>query len=319
MKVMRSILSVVALATLIGAGSAGAQDTNRRDIERRLRELREEMRELERQLGGSADWNVMTYSGLPRVLALSSSRAQLGVYVQQQADEETDAIGAVLSGVVDGGPADEAGLQEGDIITSFDGEQLAGRYPAARRGESEPAKKLIDLVAGMDPGDEVTIGYRRDGQDRTTTVTLEDRSPLLSVGRSVEVPWVESPSPRVAIRSVGPEGNILTILRGGIWADIELVALNEELGRYFGTNDGLLVIQAPDGVDLQGGDVILNINGREARTPSRALRILQSYEPGETANVEIMRDRRRMTVTITVPERQDPERGSWEGLWERRY
>jgi PDZ domain-containing secreted protein len=324
MKFKRYLLSLAALATVVVATPATAQDTNRRDIEERLRALRAEIRDLEGQLGSGRTADVFTYSGFPRVLSISSNRAQLGVYVQQRADEETDEIGALLSGVVTDGPADEAGLQEGDIVTTFDGESLVGRYPAARRGESEPGKKLVDLVGDMEPGDQVVIGYRRGNESRTATVTLEDPGSghTIRTGVLAGTPWVTTTNPRVRIEAVGPEGNFLTILRGNLWSDMELVALNEELGAYFGTSEGLLVIQAPDqdGVDLQGGDVILSINGREARTPSRALRILQSYEEGETAQIEIMRERRRMTVTITVPERdEDAVFDGWAGMWRQRF
>ncbi len=107
------------------------------------------------------------------------------------------------------------------------------------------------------------------------------------------------------------EGNRLGVtvlsLWGDRWADIELVRLNEGLGRYFGASDGLLVISPPDNdeLDLQAGDVILGIDGREPRSPSRALRILRSYEEGETVNIEIMRDRNRMTISFVVPEREN--------------
>ena len=105
-------------------------------------------------------------------------------------------------------------------------------------------------------------------------------------------------------------------LWGDRWADIELVRLNEDLGRYFGTSEGLLVISPPDNdeLDLQAGDVILGIDGREPYSPSRALRILRSYEEGETINIEIMRDRNRMTVSYVVPEREN----NWSRFESRR-
>ena len=50
----------------------------------------------------------------------------------------------------------------------------------------------------------------------------------------------------------------------GLFAGMELVVVTPELGRYFGTEYGLLVIRAPDdqAIDLQDGDVI-----REDRRP----------------------------------------------------
>jgi serine protease Do len=89
------------------------------------------------------------------------------------------------------------------------------------------------------------------------------------------------------------------------WLDMELVTLNEELGSYFGTTQGVLVVRAPEetSLNLRSGDVILDIDGREPSSPSHALRIMRSYEPGETMRIEVMRDKRRQTITATVPER----------------
>jgi serine protease Do len=89
------------------------------------------------------------------------------------------------------------------------------------------------------------------------------------------------------------------------WLDAELVTLNPELGEYFGTTKGILVVRAPrEGtLGLRSGDVILSIGGREPSSPSHALRILRSYEAGERVNIEVMREKRRQTVTATVPER----------------
>lgn len=66
-----------------------------------------------------------------------------------------------------------AGLEAGDIIVSFAGEVLTGRYPPPDPDESEPAIKLIDLVRDHDPGDEVTVEYRRSDRTQSTIVTLD--------------------------------------------------------------------------------------------------------------------------------------------------
>jgi hypothetical protein len=304
------LLTIAAMAIGLGTAPMAAQEREqRRELESRLRELREQLREVERQLrdvGGSTSF----FGG---VFMLSTNRAQLGVLVQVEADSETDRIGAFLQSVTEGSAAEEAGLQEGDIIISFDGERLAGRYPAADPDESAAAKKLIDLIGDKDPGDEVTIEYQRDGETHSTVVTLDERDSLLQT-YSVMRPPQGFPQMRVpsvpALRFFGDSSRFgVTVLSlwGDRWADIELVRLNEDLGRYFGTSEGLLVISPPDNdeLDLQAGDVILGIDGREPHSPSRAMRILRSYEEGETINIEIMRDRKSMTISYVVPEREN--------------
>ena len=85
---------------------------------------------------------------------------------------------------------------------------------------------------------------------------------------------------------------------------MEMVELNESLGRYFGTDSGLLIIKAPkeNAYQLQDGDVIKNIDGRTPGDLRHAIRILSSYQSGETVNIEILRDKRKQTVTVEVPD-----------------
>jgi hypothetical protein len=88
------------------------------------------------------------------------------------------------------------------------------------------------------------------------------------------------------------------------WGDMELVPMTEGLSRYFGTSEGLLVVRGPedDGIEIQDGDVILAISGRTPNSPEHAIRILSSFEPGETIEFALMRDRLRETVDYVVPE-----------------
>ena len=169
MRKTRFILTITALMVGFGVMPMAAQEQEqRRELERRLEELRQQMRDVEsqlREIRGDANF----FRG---VVSFSSNRAQLGVFVQTEADPETDDVGALLQSVTESGAAEAAGLEDGDIIISFDGERLAGSYPAADRDESEPAAKLIDLIGDKEPGDEVTIEYQRDGQTHSTVVTL---------------------------------------------------------------------------------------------------------------------------------------------------
>jgi S1-C subfamily serine protease len=98
------------------------------------------------------------------------------------------------------------------------------------------------------------------------------------------------------------QGNIFLVSRGP-WGDVELVSLTPALGEYFGTDAGLLVVRAGrmGELGLRDGDVILEIAGRQPQSPEHAMRILASFEPGESLQASIMRQRRRETVSVTVP------------------
>jgi C-terminal processing protease CtpA/Prc len=160
MKAKRLLLSVAFLAAAgLWTAPVNAQERDRdrrRELEERLRELREEIEEIETEMGRRR-WDVAFRGAFDRtepfrVLTFPRNRARLGIVVRTAADDETDRIGAVIESVTSDGPAEEAGLRAGDAITSFDGETLVGRYPAAGPDESEPARKLIDLVGLHDRG-----------------------------------------------------------------------------------------------------------------------------------------------------------------------
>jgi len=77
---------------------------------------------------------------------------------------------------------------------------------------------------------------------------------------------------RVAVPPFSGRGWFAFHGRGG-WGDMELVPLTEELGRYFGTDKGLLVVRAPedDDLKLKDGDVIQRIDGREPQSVAHAM------------------------------------------------
>ena len=88
---------------------------------------------------------------------------------------------------------------------------------------------------------------------------------------------------------------------------MELVNLNPDLGEYFGIKEGILVVKAPadSGLPLKGGDVILAIGGRKPSSASHTMRILRSYEAGETVTIDVMRKQKRTSVTWHVPSQED--------------
>ena len=71
--------------------------------------------------------------------------------------------GVVVLSVVDGGPADEAGLRPGDVLVRLGEEVL--RSP----------EDLLGSLRRLNPGDSVTIEFLRGGELQTTEATLADR------------------------------------------------------------------------------------------------------------------------------------------------
>lgn len=232
------------------------------------------------------------------VFSFSGNHGRIGVIVNTAANGDSDKIGARIDGVTPGGPAAKAGLKAGDIITKFNGASLAG-VRAEDEDESGPGMKLVQLAHDLDPGDTVQVEYRRGGDTKKATLVAEE----VSYSREFRFP----PTPELAF----PRGDMMiepgmggfSFCFGEGWCDLNLVRLNPDLGEYFGTTEGLLVIKAPadSSLPLKSGDVILSIGGRKPTTVEHAMRILRSYDTGETVSIEIMRKQKRMTLSWKVP------------------
>lgn len=71
-----------------------------------------------------------------------------------------DAHGVIVGGVQNDGPAEKAGLKEGDVIQTLNGNKIENWF------------KFRTSIATSEPGSEVTLGIIRDGKKKTVTVTL---------------------------------------------------------------------------------------------------------------------------------------------------
>jgi hypothetical protein len=247
---------------------------------------------------------VRVESGPLAGFSFSDNRGRIGVIVDTRADATGDKVGARIEGITPGGPAEKAGLKAGDVITRFNTTALGG-VSAEQDDDSGPGIKLIELARSLDPGDTVQVDYRRGNDNRKATIVAED----LSWSRSFEggdlhglLERLNEMMPRLRGR---PGGEFSFMF--GPWGGIEMVKLNPDLAEYFGTREGVLVVRAPEDstLSLKGGDVIQSIAGRKPTSPEQAMRILRSYDPGETVAIEVLRKQKRVTVTWKVPEHED--------------
>jgi S1-C subfamily serine protease len=110
------------------------------------------------------------------------ARPRIGISVDVGQSARRDASGAMVTDVVDDGPADDAGIRRGDLITSLDGQSLLQPLAGSDAEDdfdldrSIPVQRLLAIAAELEPGQAVEIEYTRDGTPRTTTVEAEDLS-----------------------------------------------------------------------------------------------------------------------------------------------
>ena len=308
MKTLKILIPVT--ATLLFAGQAAAQNetlSTREAVEIREAEIQRRLEEAEQRMAEAAQQIAkLTRERLPqiqrharRIEIINSDRPRLGVAIG--GDDEGPVEGVQIVGVTPGTAAADAGLRAGDIITSVNDESLS----ADNSGQAN--EKLLDFMQGVEEGDTLDLEYLRDG--KVGSVQVEPRT------SAVNVFAFGGPDGTFKVPAV-PDVQVPRHLADGLrqhfvfdWTtdglgDMELVELNEGLGRYFGTNEGLLVVSAPsaNSYKLEDGDVIQKIDGRTPSSVRHAMRILGSYQAGETLELQIMRDQKRRMLEVEIPD-----------------
>ena len=266
--------------------------------------------------------------GQMEVLVRDSAKgAMLGVSLGGWADGSVEGLN-VMS-VSPGGPAERAGIRSGDMLTAFNGEALASE------SGQQSYERLRERLAEIEPGSEVSVGYRRGGDDAEVRIATGAWTQIFAQRNG---DWQEGIARRAREWArmanswrgtgdnvdidvdVGGDGNgarrIVRLRRspasaltfyGMAWrlGGLQVAELTPALGEYFGADRGLLVVRAPDDEDvpLEDGDVIRKIGGREFKDARHATRILRSYEPGEQVELEVIRHKRARVLNFQLPDR----------------
>jgi len=255
-------------------------DAKLAEAQARLERAAHDVAELTSEIGGPLMDKFMVFNGE------GPSRAIIGV----QLDPESGKEGARIQEVSPGGPADEAGLHVGDVITAINGTEVKG---------DSPARRVMQLMHKVAPESKVNVHVTREGKPRDFVITA--RRGAVSFGLQhppiPPIPPMPPGFPEAGVSTFGP------VMIHGQLGDMELATLTPQLGRYFGTEKGVLVVRAPKDFKLEDGDVILAIDGREPSSGSHATRILSSYQAGEKITIKVMRQQKTVNVETTLPDR----------------
>lgn len=86
------------------------------------------------------------------------------------------------------------------------------------------------------------------------------------------------------------------------WNGLNLASVDAQLGRYFGTDKGVLVLSTGPALgELQAGDVIQRVDGQAVDTPRAVMDALRDKPADSTVPVDYLRDRKPGTTRVTVP------------------
>ncbi|MCY3963502.1 MAG: M20/M25/M40 family metallo-hydrolase [Acidobacteria bacterium] len=105
----------------------------------------------------------LEFAKVERTLQQGGSRDTVRAYTGTIPDYASEVEGLLLGGVMEGGPAAEAGLEAGDVIVEFAGQTIANIYDYTY---------ALDAVKIDEP---IEVVYVRDGERHTTTLTPRAR------------------------------------------------------------------------------------------------------------------------------------------------
>ncbi len=122
-------------------------------------------------LGGAIPGN-MAKSVAEQIMAKGKvQRSWLGLDLQPRFKSSNDERGVLIAGVLEGSPADKAGLQAGDLLV-----RLAGKPVDVRYDEQMP--DFMRLGAGLPIGKEVKAIVKRNGRELTLRLTPQERDEI---------------------------------------------------------------------------------------------------------------------------------------------
>jgi serine protease Do len=218
-------------------------------------------------------------------------RAFLGVYPQNLDNDLKEyhktEHGVLISSLAGGGPAEKAGLKQGDVVLSMDGEKM------------EDEQQFRRFLNGKKPGDAVKIRILRSGRERSYTVVLGDRSDFESVLQ-----------PNAPGRPQWREP--LRVERRGAFLGVTATDLTDAQKKRFDLEDGAYVDLVAEGspaekAGLKEGDVITAFDGRPVENAAELYERIREAEPGKEALVEVLRKGGLETVTVTLGERSEED------------
>jgi serine protease Do len=223
---------------------------------------------------------------------IETQGAFLGITMQSLTDELREGLGSkadegvLVNSVIEGSAADKAGIEEGDVIVEFDGQEVDS--PTALR----------ELIGDKEVGDEVSVKIVRDDKRKTIDVTLgdwEDNSDMVFFnddgdGYSFSIPqgdevraWVANLQPRqLGVRVHEPD---------------------DDLASYFGVkeDEGVLVLGVEEGstaedAGLKSGDVIVKINDEDISEIHDIRDAIAEMEKGDEVEVTVVRKKKKVKL-----------------------
>jgi serine protease Do len=226
----------------------------------------------------------------------SLKRGYLGVYVQDIDRDIKEAMdleskrGVLIRDVVEDSPADQAGIEQEDIILEFGGKKV--------RNSSHFTK----LVKESSPGEEVAVTIIRDGNEKILSITMGERLKdefLLGLGPEYFLGKTNK---------FKPYSYSFTYFSGSR-IGIKVQDLTEQLGNYFGVEEGegVLITEVEEDMPaykagVKAGDVIVGVDAEKVEDTEDLMEVISEKEEGEKVGIKVIRNRKPESFEVEVKE-----------------
>lgn len=244
------------------------------------------------------------------VRIFSTGDSRIGVTVSDvEASAGAEATGVRVESVEEDSPAARAGLKQGDVVVEFDGERVRSVRQFSRLVSETPAGRQVTAALTRD-GQRMTVNITPDDSSRSARFFSNDAWRALDQAREMAkiAPRPAPPRPPAAPRA--PEFNFdsFVFLRGN-QLGVTVNSLSDQLKEYFGVKEGVLVTSVTDdSVAAKAGvkavDVIVSLNGSQIDSPSDLREEMANLDPGAEFTLEVMRDKKPMTLKGKAEERR---------------
>ncbi len=230
------------------------------------------------------------------------------------------AAGVRIAAVTPDSPAQKAGLRANDVILAINGKTVSGSGAAA----VDNARSLLGVLK---TDQVVKLRYAREGKAFDASVKAGDIRRIMLMNRDGgDMPRMHDgdmhrrmmmlpPGVEMEIERVGPMADcgkngkdgkdcgLPNLYQAFRWQGLNLSSIDAGLGRYFGTDKGVLVLSSgPEMKGLQSGDVIQRVAGTAVDSPRDVMRALRDKDAGSQLQMDVLRDRKSASVSVTVPE-----------------
>ena len=232
----------------------------------------------------------------------------LGVYGENITNENmgryrlNQARGVGVTQVIQGSPAEKAGLRKDDVILRLDGENVTS------------VRKLNRLVSEIAPDHSVRITISRSGAEQELTATIGKRNDSSTVQRLLkpesrvwkwEGPRFESGDLFDNKGFLNNNGDLTFMLSNSRRIGVSTMQLTKQLADYFGITAGrgvLVTAVTEDGPaaksGVKAGDVITAIDGEEIDSPGDISRVISKKKEGDVT-LTVIRNKSQQTIRVT--------------------